>query len=96
MDCCYIYGMLQQLLLLLMPHRHHQPLKLVQLHLMWCSGIAGRLVVVAMVISLAGVVMMAQPSFIFGGQGINKLGLALGIMQVGQPCMCYCMCYCIL
>jgi len=52
--------------------------------------------VVAMVISLAGVVMMAQPSFIFGGQGINKLGLALGIMQVGQPCMCYCMCYCIL
>ncbi len=84
------YGVLQQLLLLLMSHRH-QPLKLVRLHLLWRSGIPCRLVVFAMIISLAGVVMIAQPSFIFGGQGINKLGLALGIMQVSQQCMCCCM-----
>ncbi len=44
-----------------------------------------------MIISLAGVVMIAQPSFIFGGQGINKLGLALGIMQVSQHCMRNCL-----
>lgn len=40
-----------------------------------------------MVISLAGVVMIAQPSFIFGGQGLNKLGLLFGLMQVsGSNC----------
>jgi hypothetical protein len=44
-----------------------------------------------MVVSLAGVVMIAQPSFIFGGQGINKQGLALGIMQVSEQCMRYCL-----
>lgn len=28
--------------------------------------------------------MIAQPAFIFGGQGLNKLGLAFGLMQVGS------------
>jgi len=37
---------------------------------------------VAMVISLGGVVMIAKPSFLFGGKGINKLGLVLALMQV--------------
>ena len=41
-----------------------------------------RIVVVAMVISLGGVVMIAKPSFLFGGKGINKLGLVLALMQV--------------
>ncbi|DBB00802.1 TPA: hypothetical protein ACH3X1_000731 [Trebouxia sp. C0004] len=41
------------------------------------------LVVTAMVISLVGVVMIVQPSFMFGGQDTNKLGLTLGIMQAG-------------
>ena len=45
-------------------------------------GLICRTVVIAMVISLGGVVMIAQPSFLFGGQGINKLGLGLAIMQV--------------
>ena len=36
----------------------------------------------AMVISLGGVVMIAKPSFLFGGKGINKLGLVLALMQV--------------
>ena len=36
----------------------------------------------AMVISLGGVVMVAKPSFLFGGKGINKLGLVLALMQV--------------
>lgn len=40
------------------------------------------MVVGAMVISLGGVAMIAQPSFLFGGRGINKLGLGLAIMQV--------------
>ncbi len=35
-----------------------------------------------MVVSLGGVAMIAQPSFLFGGRGINKLGLVLAIMQV--------------
>ncbi len=35
-----------------------------------------------MVISLGGVVMIAKPSFLFGGKGINKLGLVLALMQV--------------
>lgn len=39
------------------------------------------IVVVAMVISLGGVIMIAKPSFLFGGKGINKLGLALALMQ---------------
>ncbi|DBB16082.1 hypothetical protein WJX82_007470 [Trebouxia sp. C0006] len=39
------------------------------------------IVVVAMVISLGGVVMIAKPSFLFGGKGINKLGLVLALMQ---------------
>ncbi|KAL3152754.1 hypothetical protein ABBQ38_012341 [Trebouxia sp. C0009 RCD-2024] len=41
------------------------------------------MVVGAMVISLGGVAMIAQPSFLFGGRGINKLGLGLAIMQAG-------------
>lgn len=41
-----------------------------------------RIVVVAMVISLGGVVMIAKPSFLFGGNGINKTGLVLALMQV--------------
>ena len=36
----------------------------------------------AMVISLGGVIMIAKPSFLFGGKGINKLGLVLALMQV--------------
>ena len=47
------------------------------------STLLCRVVVLAMVISLGGVVMIAQPAFIFGGQGLNKLGLAFGLMQVG-------------
>lgn len=43
-----------------------------------------RVVVLAMVVSLAGVLMTAQPSFIFGGEGLDKRGLALGISQVGE------------
>lgn len=35
-----------------------------------------------MIISLGGVAMIVQPSFLFGGRGINKLGLGLAIMQV--------------
>lgn len=35
-----------------------------------------------MVVSLGGVAMIAQPSFLFGGKGINKVGLGLAIMQV--------------
>lgn len=46
--------------------------------------IACRVVVLAMVVSLAGVLMIAQPSFIFGGEGLDKRGLALGISQVGE------------
>lgn len=42
----------------------------------------GRSVVGAMVVSLGGVAMIAQPSFLFGGKGINKMGLGLAIMQV--------------
>ena len=41
-----------------------------------------RSVLGAMIISLGGVAMIAQPSFLFGGRGINKLGLGLAIMQV--------------
>lgn len=41
------------------------------------------LVVVAMVLSLGGVAMIAQPSFLFGGQGLNRLGLLFGLMQAG-------------
>jgi len=37
---------------------------------------------VAMVISLGGVAMISKPSFLFGGKGINKLGLVLALMQV--------------
>ena len=37
-----------------------------------------------MVVSLGGVAMISQPSFLFGGRGINKLGLGLAILQV-QP-----------
>ena len=36
-----------------------------------------------MVASLVGVAMVAQPPFLFGGQGLNKLGLLLATMQVG-------------
>lgn len=38
-------------------------------------------VVGAMVVSLGGVAMISQPSFLFGGRGINKLGLGLAILQ---------------
>lgn len=47
------------------------------------SWLSCRIVVVAMVISLGGVVMIGKPSFLFGGQGINKTGLVLALMQVG-------------
>ena len=44
-----------------------------------------RSVVGAMIVSLGGVAMIAQPSFLFGGRGINKLGLGLAVMQVFLP-----------
>ena len=44
----------------------------------------------AMVISLGGVVMIAKPSFLFGGKGINKLGLVLALMQVTRN-NCFCL-----
>ena len=41
-----------------------------------------RAVVAAMLVSLGGVIMIAQPAFLFGGTGINKLGLLLALLQV--------------
>ena len=46
-------------------------------NLVFCRAVVG-----AMLVSLAGVVMIAQPSFLFGGSGINKLGLLLALLQV--------------
>ena len=46
-----------------------------------------RAVVAAMLVSLGGVIMIAQPAFLFGGTGINKLGLLLALLQVCTACL---------
>ena len=46
-----------------------------------------RAVVAAMLVSLGGVIMIAQPAFLFGGTGINKLGLLLALLQVCIACL---------
>lgn len=42
---------------------------------------------VALPLSVVGVVLVAQPSFIFGGaQALSALGVALGVLQVSSVC----------